>query len=154
MYLPGIPTNTNINFATCLNNFCTCLVFRWKNVTHSQMIFKMFIFTIHNFTQTKVWSNLNFLTSFHNFAQISQFWPNFTILTKFHNFDRNLQFWQNFTISTKFLKISQFSAALAALYLPFRLIHCCELWALRLKRTWPTYLTYLSDLPIWPTTFL
>ena len=41
---------------------------------------------------------------------------------------------------TKFLKIdkiSQFSAALAALYLPFRLVHCCELRALQTKPTKP-----------------
>ena len=59
------------------------------------------------------------------------------------------QYWVDIIILTKFLKIdniSQFSAALTALHLPFWLIYCCELRALHTKRTWPTYLTYLSDL--------
>ena len=43
------------------------------------------------------------------------------ISIRFHNFDRISQFWVDFTVLTKFLKIdksSQFSAALAPLYVP------------------------------------
>ena len=116
----------------------------------------------HNFDRiSHFWQNFRILSKFHNFDKISQFWQNFTI------FDRISQFWQNFTIFTEFhnfewisfwvdFKISQNWQKLSVFscpstFIPFWLIHCCEFRALQTKCTWPTYLTYLHDLPSWPT---